>query len=187
MIMYSREIQMSDEETIKQALKLDDLCYESDMRGQYTKALDRYKKNKDTIIFLMGERQNRVFDGCAVILPISKDLYFRVMETNQLYDNNIEADDIMDWEHANYALLLSVAIVEERRDGKAIIEMTEAIEDFIAEKKKENSSIIDIVSHAVTKDGEKLLGNIGFQKVREIDGGYKLMIRHLCGDLNGKR
>jgi hypothetical protein len=181
LIGYSNSFDLSDEALIREALKIDELVFDKALRGTFDNALSRHKKNNDCIIFLMHEGdEDRLFDGCITLLPLTQESHRRIWETADFLDDDLTGDDITGWDTAEYILLLSIGIVPSRQGGEGIIELSEAFEAFILEKSYWTKNLTRIYTYACTNDGLKAMTRLGFQVSGiEVANGYKMMWRDI--------
>ncbi len=158
---------------INEVLKLDALVYDADMQGSYKSVNNRFKKNKDSYLLIMDGTK---IVGYICFFPISKALEAKMLEGEEMQDDNILPDDILEYtEGTSHDLyIISAVIHPDYRDREAIKLLTSEFVNFINEKIKTNFHINKVYATAVSSDGEKILKYLNFKEQKTYQGGYKL-------------
>lgn len=156
---------------IDRILEIDQSIYPKSLCGSYQSLFTRFSKNTDS--YLLVKVQNKIV-GYMCFFPITDTLTKNIITTDLLYDDNITANDILDYSCSNTLFILSVAIVSEYQQTSAVRLLAQEFIRFIQEKKKQGLQIDSIYSIAVSDDGSKFLGSLGLNNIKSYPNGYSL-------------
>lgn len=156
---------------IDRILEIDQSVYPKSLCGSYQSILTRFDKNTDS--YLLVKAQNKIV-GYMCFFPITDTLTKNMITTDLLYDDNITANDILDYSCSNTLFILSIAIVSEYQQTSAVKLLAQEFTRFIQEKKKQGFEIDSIYSIAISDDGRKFLGSLGLSNIKSYPNGYSL-------------
>ena len=158
---------------IDDVLKLDALVYDQDMQGSYESVNKRFQKNKDSYLLIMDASK---IVGYICFFPISKSLEKKMLEGDEIQDDNISPNDILEYTKgkSHDLFIISIVIHPDYRDQEAIKLLTSEFVSFINKKIKTNFHINKVYASAVSSDGEKVLEYLNFKKEKTYQDGYKL-------------
>lgn len=135
-----------------------------------------FNKNKKSLIMVLYK--NKVI-GYLNYLVISKKLYDNMMTSNVITDT-FDLDDIVELykNKRNYVTINSIVIEKSHQNGYAIKMLTKRLKRRLKEYNNKNYKIGAMNAIAVSKDGQKVLENIGFEKNKVLDDDSILYVLH---------
>ncbi|MEF9984707.1 MAG: GNAT family N-acetyltransferase [Oscillospiraceae bacterium] len=161
----------ANEEFISDVLTIDEVVYPSNMRGTKKSVRDRYLKNKDSYILIY---ENKDLVGYMCFFPVNANFYHEILFSDEMFDDNIKAQDIQAYDKENNLFLISVAILPSHQNGIAIKLMVASFKDFLKEKIANGQYINSITAVAISNAGEGLLERLNFEKIKSIEENHFL-------------
>lgn len=163
--------QFMTDEDLKQAIALDGESYSAEENvGIFSLCKEWY--NKNPLMYTVMKHEGEVI-GYVNFLPLTKDSYEKY-KAGEMHDYEIREDDIETYEfdkHYN-ALLTSIVIKEDYRNGEAIKLLWDGFLDKLSHLKKLGIEIDNVLADCVSKDGEKFVGDrLGFDYITESKDG----------------
>lgn len=172
-IVHSRDMKSSG--MLYDILKLDSVVYAEELQGNLKTVKERYEKNKDCLILLYEER---ALIGYAYIVPITKTLETKIIENDELYDDNITANDITEYsKEGNILYLMSVVILPEFQNGVATSMLANGIVNFVNDKEENGYHIQKTLATTVGDSGYKFLEKLNFKFKKKLSNGYRVVER----------
>jgi hypothetical protein len=175
-ILFSRDINIPDEDLMEKILKIDESVYPPELRGTLESVLGRYCANKDSFILLLDATGGIV--GYLCCFPVTEIFYGKMLASDCLIDDKITPDKIVPYKHgAQHRLfVISIAVKPGNRSGAAKL-IGAALECFLSEKQKEGFPIVSVAAYATTDKGRSFFTKSGFSLVKTVEGGYGFYVR----------
>lgn len=172
-ILHSRNI--NSDSILYDILKLDSIVYAEELQGDIKTVKERYEKNKDSFVLLYEEK---ALIGYACIIPITKMLAEKILEDDELYDDNITSADILEYKKEdNILYLMSVVISPEFQNGVATGTLANGIINFLNDKEENGYHIQTTLATTVGDSGYKFLEKLNFKFKRKLSSGYRVVER----------
>lgn len=151
---------------------LEKIVYEPSLWGERENLQARFDKNNDSFILVYDEDK---LAGYINFFPVSKkiDDDYLNFESTKMWDDDISADDITDWQEENNIFIISVVTHPDYRDGEAIKLISRNFAEFVCKKEAEGKKINSISGAAVSEGGIKFLERFHAEFYKELDHGYK--------------
>ena len=168
-ILYSIDV---EKDIIPDLMYVESKVYATEFCGKYESILQRYKKNKDSVILVYD---NKKIVGYLCMFPISDKLYLEINNSDKLVDDDICSEDVLPYTTRNKLYLISVAILPQYQDTDTVILLCNKFQEFISNKEMKNQKIESIMATAISEDGTRFLKRLGFKEVKHLINDYKLM------------
>lgn len=171
-IEFSNENTSSD--VIYDLMKIEADVYEKKDRGRYENIERRFCRNKEMFILLYYQE---TIVGSLCYFPISKELHDMIISANGFYDDNIKEKDVEKFGSENYIYLISIALYKKYQGIGLGKKMMDAFFKDLKERNKKGEHTIDILTSAVSIQGESIMTEYGFELLKDMSEkeGYKLM------------
>ena len=138
---------------------LDADMYSKEYVGNLESMIDR---NIDAdIIIVVKDKENIV--GYMDILSLKKEVFEKIIHSNQIIDDEICRTDLKSFDDENYLYILSIVIKKEYQNGEAIKLILKQYNDFIG-----SININGILATTVSADGYKFIKKLGFSEVKKL-------------------
>jgi hypothetical protein len=177
-IMYSRDIDIPDEDFVNKILEIDASVYPLDMQGSMDSVLGRYRANKDEYILLTNDAGEIV--GYLCCFPVKESFYNELINSSRAFDDDITPDKIMPYTQGalHRLFMISIAVKPGSRDGAAKL-LSAAFEDFLEDKQKNGFPILSVAACAMTDKGAAFLAKSGFSCIKNLERSYGIYVRKL--------
>lgn len=151
---------------------LEKIVYPSSLWGKRENLQARFDKNNDSFILVYDED---ILAGYINFFPVCQkiDEDYLNYESCKMWDDDISADDITDWNDNNNVFVISVVTHPDYRDGEAIKLISRNFAEFICKKETEGKIINSISGAAVSDGGVNFLSRFRAEFYKELDHGYK--------------
>ena len=151
---------------------LEKIVYEPSLWGERENLQARFDKNNDSFILVYDEDK---LAGYINFFPVSKkiDDDYLSFESTKMWDDDISADDITDWQDENNIFIISVVTHPDYRDGEAIKLISRNFAEFVCKKEAEGKKINSISGAAVSEGGVKFLSRLRAEFYKGLDHDYK--------------
>ncbi|QWB99820.1 GNAT family N-acetyltransferase [Mycoplasmatota bacterium] len=158
---------------IKEIYALDKLVYSEHMAGSIEDDANRYQKVPDAFILLKDDEK---IIGYLCFFPVSKDFYKQMLESDEMYDNNIGPDDIVLYEKGmnHHIFIISMVIHPLYKSQGLFRKVLKKFKKVLIEYHNQSMYISNISGYAVSGAGEHILKSFGSELVKEVDD---------CGEL----
>lgn len=172
-------------ELICEINRLDKKFYNDNYLWDSEYQLKLFNKNKNSLIIVTYK--NKVV-GYINYLVINKEKYIEMINSNITVDN-FSLEDIKQFNKNknNYLTFNSIVIDKTFQNGYTIKLLTRRLKRFLRQMNYNNYKISGINSFAVSKDGQKFLEGLGFEKQKKLEDGnylYLLEDKNLKNFLN---
>ena len=152
--------------------ELDVKAYSKEYAGEAITMEKRYAANTESLIFVRDlaiadedHPKGRVV-GYMNFFPVDQELQEKILNKETPFneiDDGILPESITAYEDGSFIFLLSFVIDKKYRDGEVVKMMTDALKEFLEEKKKEGK-LGNIAACACTEAGKKNLADIGMKR-----------------------
>lgn len=165
-IQYSFE--MNDRElraAIMNILELDAEGYPSEFQGNFSSVMDRVLSNRDCLI--MVRFQEKIV-GYICFFPICESLFNEIMNSSNMYDNDIVGTQIIEYGLNSNLFIISIVISDKYRNGEVIKILNNSFKRWIANKIDKGITFQNFLAYSISTDGVKWLHNFGFEPYKRI-------------------
>ena len=176
---YVEQTRAFDLDKLTQVYHLDKLVYTEAMAGNIESDSKRFRKVPESFLLLREEDQ---IIGYICFFPVTDVFYEGMLESDNLYDNNIVPKDmeIFEKNRRHHIFIISMVINPEFK-GKGLFRLlTKTFKERIKQYNDDNYIISDISGYAVSGAGEHILKSFGCKIIKEIfdeeEGSAKLYI-----------
>ena len=176
---YVEQTRAFDLDKLTQVYHLDKLVYTEAMAGNIESDSKRFRKVPESFLLLREEDQ---IIGYICFFPVTDVFYEGMLESDNLYDNNIVPKDmeIFEKNRRHHIFIISMVINPEFK-GKGLFRLlTKTFKERIKQYNDDNYIISDISGYAVSGPGEHILKSFGCKIIKEIfdeeEGSAKLYI-----------
>jgi hypothetical protein len=175
-IIFSRDINIPNEDFIEKILEIDESVYPPELRGTLESVLGRYCANKDSFILLVDAAGK--ITGYLCCFPVTEIFYSEMLASDCLFDDKITPDKIVSYKRgAGHRLfVISIAVKPGHRSGAAKL-IAAAWEYFLLEKRKAGFPILSAAAYATTDKGRSFFTKSGFSLAKTVEGGYGFYVR----------
>lgn len=154
----------TSEDIIYDLMEIEKDVYPEGMRGEYDSICSRFSKNKN--MFILACDNDKIV-GYLCFFPISKRLHDEILNERVFRDDDISADDVVEFSQRNYIYLISIALYKAYQ-GQGIGKlMMDAFIDTLVTMKTRQKDVVDILASVVTYQGKYMVEKYGFTLVRE--------------------
>lgn len=161
---------------INTVLNLDSRVYPPEIQGTYASVKSRFDANKDSFI-LVFDKENLA--GYICFFPISDQLVDIMIESDAIYDDDIEAKNILSSYNNSNVFIISLVVDPNFRNGECIKLLTDSFFNYINEKVRSGLNIKNIVAYSISNDGVKWLKNNNFSLIKKINNEEHLYIKSI--------
>lgn len=174
-MQIAHSINIKSDSILYDILKLDSMVYPKELQGDIETVRERYEKNKDCFVLLYD---NKALIGYACIIPITESLAKKILENDELYDDNITSSDITEYsKDVNILYLMSVVIAPEFQDSVATNMLGNGIVNFLNDKEENGYHIQKTLATTVGDSGYKFLEKLNFEFKKKLSNGYRVVER----------
>ena len=156
----------TEEAIIYDLMAIESDVYSPEYCGQYESIVRRFQKYKEMFLLAYDKDRNQAI-GYLCYFPISERLHEELLSHEAFHDDDIVPEDVVDLTECNYIYLLSIAIYKDYHGkgiGKAL--MSSFLEQMKIEQGR-GHAIQDIITSVVTKQGERMAEEFGFQMLKD--------------------
>lgn len=152
--------------TMEELHHLDKSYYDSQYVWDINNMKELYKSEKNSYILV---KDNNKIIGYVNILNLTKDIYDKMKNAEELYDE-FEAKDILNFELNKdiYLNINSIVLKSEYHNKDSVDKISHAIDKFIKMRQKKGYKIKEICSIAVNEFESSVLEHLEFEKIRDI-------------------
>ncbi len=154
---------------ISQLFALDEMVYEDQYVGEIDNMLQRFYSNPRSFVAV---RQDGRYVGYINFLNLSKALYQDIMYASQeIRDDDIRPEELAPFTRGEeqHLFILSMVIHPDFRDQKVVIQtLTDGLIEALLKLGRDGYQLGSISATAVSEDGCKMLRNLWFRRVRQL-------------------
>ena len=176
---YVEQTHEFDLEKLTQVYHLDKAVYTEAMAGSIESDSKRFKKVPESFLLLFDEDK---IIGYICFFPVSNVFFNGMLESDNLYDNNIVPEDMEELIKGNHhhIFIISMVINPEYKGNGLFRLLTSAFKNRIKKYHEDGYFISDISGYSVSGSVEHILKSFGFKIIKEIsdeeEGDAKLYI-----------
>lgn len=147
--------------------KLDKQLLDKEYRWD-KQTIEKLTRNKKYSYILLKDKKRVI--GYVNFLNIKQEIYEKMIESTTIYDTFNE-EDVIDYKanRASYLNLNAIVTRDEYENSNTIEKIETSINDYIKKMKKKRYYIKEICSFSVNHLEEKILEDLEFEKIKEIN------------------
>ena len=155
-----------DESRLLEVLKLEDIVYDQELTGTFESVGSRYKTNEEMFIFAVDEEDRMCGNIC--FFPITDELHDKIMNSDVMYDDNIEPKDMKPYtkESVNNIFVITVARYPQYKGNGIGFNLVKEMFSYLNSLSELGYEIGEILAVTTSAEGERLFSKFNFQKVR---------------------
>jgi len=169
-----------DKSRLLEVLSLDDVVYDKNLVGTFESVSTRYKAHEEMFIFAVDESNKMC--GYICFFPISNKLRNELENGQEMFDDNISAQDIKQYSknEINNIYIISIAVYPEYR-GKGIgFNLVKDMFNYLGKLSGLGYEIGKVYCTVTSQDGYKVFSKFNFLKMNSYDIGTLLYYDFIC-------